>query len=162
VSLGALAPLAIALAVAALLGATGYAVWRAGGDWPSRAAAFGLTVVAMLLVSPINGQYNLVIAVVPLAVTIAHVQAAWPRRLRWLLLVALLLSLPVEFCDLALLRDACLDPSGGVPVKELPWRQGWGNLLISGPFFGLLALWALLFRLSVEPRPGAGSPRDGG
>ena len=34
---------------------------------------------------------------------------------------------------------------------DLPWRQGWGNLLIDGPFFGLLALWGLLVRQCLEP-----------
>jgi hypothetical protein len=94
-------------------------------------------------VSPINGQYNLVIAALPLAVAAARVQSAWPRHLRWLLLAGLLLSCPVELYDL-------------FPMDPMPWRLGWGNLLTSGPFFGLLTLWGLLLRLCLEP--GADSP----
>ncbi|HLH21033.1 MAG TPA: glycosyltransferase family 87 protein [Chloroflexota bacterium] len=145
----ALASLAIGATTAALLAASAYAIWRARSDRGGEAAAFGLAVVAMLLLSPINGQYNLVIAVVPVAVAAAAVQRAWPRHLRWLLLIALLLSLPVEPCDLALLRDACMGPAG--LAEGLPWRQAWGSLLITGPLWGLLALWALLFRLCLAP-----------
>ena len=158
VAAGALAQVAIAASVLALLALTAVAIWRAH-DRAGQAVAFGLAVVAMLLVSPINGQYNLVIAILPLAIVTARVQAERPRHLRWLLVVLLLLSLPVEPCDLAPLRDACVDESGVVAVKELFWRQGWGNLLVSGPFFGLLALWALLLRLGQEAaQPAAARP----
>jgi hypothetical protein len=141
---------------AGLVIATGYALWRARADRAGEAAAFALAVVAMLLLSPINGQYNLVIAVVPLAVAAGAVQQARPRHLRWLLLIALLLSLPVEPCDLAPLRDACVGPAG--LAAGLPWHQGWGSLLITGPLWGLLALSALLWRLCTEaPQPGRSS-----
>ncbi len=139
------AQLAILLTAAALLAATAYAVWRAPADRDGEAAAFALAVVAMLLLSPINGQYNLVIALVPMMVGVATVQRAWPRHLRWFLLIALLLSLPVEPCDLAPLRDSCLAASTGL-ADDLVWRHGWGTLLVSGPLFGLVLLWALLFQ----------------
>jgi hypothetical protein len=143
-----LAQIAIVVTSGALLVATGYAIWRARTDRAGEAAAFALAVVAMLVLSPINGQYNLVIALVPLGVAAAAVQHSWPRHLRWLLLIALLLSLPVEPCDLAPLRDACVGPEG--LSGGLPWREGWGSLLITGPLWGLLALWALLFRLCTD------------
>jgi uncharacterized membrane protein len=148
--LHALGPLAIAVVTAALLLPTAYAVWRVRADRQGEAAAFGLVVLASLLASPINGNGNLIIAVIPLLVAIASVQASWPRNLRWLLLVSLLLGLPVEFADLEIVRQHY----GGLDllVKELPWRQGWGNLLIDGPFFGLVALWALLFKTCLELR----------
>ena len=144
---------AITATSAVLLVASAYAIWRARAGAAGAAAAFGLAVVTMLLLSPINGQYNLVIALVPLAVAAAAVQQAWPRHLRWLLLITLLLSLPVEPCDLGPLRDACVGPEG--LASGLPWRAGWGSLLITGPLWGLVALGALLFRLCTEPsRPG--------
>jgi hypothetical protein len=151
-----LAQAAIVLTSTALLAASAYAVWRARADRGGEAAAFGLAIVAMLLLSPINGQYNLVIALVPLAIAAAAVQRAWPRHLRWLLLIALLLSLPVEPCDLAPLRDVCVGPAG--LASGLPWRAGWGTLLITGPFWGLLALWGLLWRLCTAPPQAADFP----
>src|SRR5262249_32524816 len=79
-----------ALADLAGLAASAYAVWRARANRVGEAMAYALAVLAMLLVSPINGQYNLVIAALPLAVAAARVQSAWPRHLRWLLLAGLL------------------------------------------------------------------------
>ncbi|HZR98103.1 MAG TPA: glycosyltransferase family 87 protein [Chloroflexota bacterium] len=142
---------AIAVCSVAVLSISGYAIWRARRDWRGESAAFGVAVAAALLVSPINGTQNLLIAALPLAVAAAAVQAEWPRHLRWLLLVMLLLSLPVEYCDLAPLRDWCLTEPSGLPIQAMPWRQGWGNLLTAGPLAGLLVLWGLLVALCLEP-----------
>jgi hypothetical protein len=142
---------AIALATVGLLAATGYAVWRAPTNRWGEHAAYGLTVVAMMLAAPINGQYNLILALVPLCVLVAWVQDGWLRGLRWLLLITLLLSLPVEYCDFGALVAGCSDAATDIAVKELPWRQGWGNLLSSGRFFGLVGLWILLLRLCLQP-----------
>ena len=38
------------------------------------------------------------------------------------------------------------------PIDPMPWRIGWGNLLTSGPFFGLVTLWALMVQLCLRPR----------
>jgi hypothetical protein len=144
---------AIVLSSLGLLAASAYAISRARPDRLGLSAAFGLAVVAALLLSPINGTQNLLIAALPLAAAVAGVQAIWPRGLRWLLVVMLLLTLPVEPCDLAPLRDWCLHDGRLVPISEMPWRLGWGNLLTLGPFFGLLALWWLLFRHCQAPPP---------
>lgn len=148
VSANALGVAAIAATTLVVLGLTGWAVWRLPAGRAQESLGFALVVAAMMLVAPINGQYNLLLAVLPLAVLVAHVQAAWPRDLRWLLVILLLLSLPVEPCDLVVFRDACL-ASGGL-YEALVWRQGWGTLLVSGPFFGLLLLWGVLLRLCAE------------
>jgi hypothetical protein len=115
-------------------------------------------VAATLLVSPINGNGNLILAVVPLAAAAARVQAQWPQGLRWLLVASLLLVLPVELGELAPIRTWYLQDGAQVPVTELFWRHGWGNLLLDGPFCGLVALWALLLRL-CRPRAGEGRTR---
>ncbi|HWP29766.1 MAG TPA: glycosyltransferase 87 family protein [Chloroflexota bacterium] len=148
VSANALGVAAIAATTLVVLGLTGWAVWRLPAGRAPESLGFALVVAAMMLVAPINGQYNLLLAVLPLAVLAAHVQAAWPRDLRWLLVIVLLLSLPVEPCDLVVFRDACL-ARGGL-YEALVWRQGWGTLLVSGPFFGLLLLWGVLLRLCAE------------
>jgi hypothetical protein len=137
VDLGSAAQALIALATVAVLAVTGYAVWQAPAEKRGEDAAFALVVTASLLVSPINGNYNLIILVLPLLVAAARIQAAWPHRLRWLLLAALLLGMPIEYRDLW-------------PVDPMPWRVGWGNLLTAGPFVGLVTLWALMVRLCLE------------
>jgi hypothetical protein len=136
---GGFGQVAIALLSLATLGVTAYAAWRAPTDRLGVGAAFALVVTTSLLVSPINGNYNLLILILPLLVAAAHVQHDWPSRLRWLLLAALLLGLPVEYYDLW-------------PIDPMPWRIGWGNLLTSGPFFGLVTLWALMVQLCLRPR----------
>jgi hypothetical protein len=150
VALPAAAPALIILSTALLLAVTGYAVVRAPAANEGERAAFALTATAMMLAAPVNGQYNLVLAVLPLAVVVARVQRTWPHGLRWLLLVCLLLSLPVEFCDLRLFAQWCGPDTSSLAVKDLPWRQGWGNLLTFARFFGLLVLWGLLARLCLD------------
>ncbi len=120
-----------------VLAVTASATWRAPAGRRGENTAFALVVTTSLLVSPINGNYNLIILILPLLAAAARVQEAWPRHLRWLLLAALLLGLPVEYYDIW-------------PIDPMPWRIGWGNLLTSGPFFGLLTLWALMVRLCLE------------
>jgi hypothetical protein len=141
----------IALCSLTLLLATGYGIARALPHRLNLAAAFGLATVAALLLSPINGSQNLLIAALPLGAAVACVQADWPRGLRWLLIIMLLLTLPVEPCDLAPFREWCVK-DGVLPIAQMPWRLGWGNLLTIGPFLGLLALWAMLFCLCQEPQ----------
>jgi len=127
----------IGLLTALVLAVSAYAAWRAPAGKRGNDAAFALVVTTSLLVSPINGNYNLIILILPLLVAAAWIQEAWPRHLRWLLLAALLLGMPVEYYDLW-------------PVEPMPWRLGWGNLLTCGPFFGLVTLWALLVKLCLE------------
>lgn len=142
----AMARAAIALSTAALLVVSSYAIWRARSDYAGEAASFALAVVTAMLVSPISGSYNLVIAVLPLIVAAAHVQAARPRYLRWFLLVIVLLSLPMFPFDLWPILEFLPQAPDHLP----PTQTGWGNLLGSGPFFGLVALWALLLRLCLQ------------
>src|SRR5215218_1296507 len=145
----AAAQVAIAFSAVALLVASSYAIWRARSDREGEAAAYALAVVATMLVSPISGAYNLVIALLPLAVAAAHVQAAWPRHQWWFFLALMLLSLPVFPFDLWPVPAYFPRVPGDLP----PSQMGWGNLLASGPFFGLVVLWGLLVRLCLEPRP---------
>jgi len=147
---------AVALCTTALLVATAYGVWqdRLAADG---AASYALVVTATLLVAPINGRYNLVIALLPLAVAANGAQARWPHGRAWLLLAAVLLSLPVELYDLWPVRYFYAVQFPTLDLTELPWRQGWGNLLTAGPLLGLLVLWAVLLRQCSVPLPGAGT-----
>lgn len=148
---------------AAVVAATSYAVWRGRARPGSADAAFASLVVAALLVSPITGWYAVPIALLPLAVAAARVQAAWPHGLRPLLLAGVLLGVPTEFCDLASVQTYCLS-LGPERWGELPWRHGWGTLLSAGPLAGLLLLWGLLLVQSrgapaPAPAPAQRSPR---
>jgi hypothetical protein len=157
VSAPLIARVAIVVGTVGVIVLTGWAIRRAPADRAGEQAAIAITVAAMLLISPINGSYNLLLTVIPLAVTIKRVQDEWPHGLRWLLIVAILLSLPVELAGLGPWGPSDISDPRLIEVKELPWRQGWGNLFTSGPFFGLLALWALLFRqCTAGSRPVAG------
>jgi hypothetical protein len=139
--------LLIAVATLALLAATVYAVWRApGGRDRGSAVGLGLAVVASLLTAPINGQYNLMLAAVPLAIVAAATDRQSSRARGWLVAAIVLLGLPVEVFDLWPIRVAFYADLVGVPAATWPWRAGWGNLLSSGPFLGLLVLWGLLAR----------------
>ena len=155
-----LARAALVAALVAVLALTAWAVRRAPADRAGEQAAIAICVAAMLLVSPINGNYNLVLAVIPLAVLIKRAQDEWPSGLRWLLVVAILLSLPVEYAGLGPWGPPDVSGPSMVALKELPWRQGWGNLLTTGPFWGLLALWALLFRRCTGTGPLAAASRQ--
>ena len=126
---------------AAVVAVTAHAVWRTRAQ--PVGAAFGSLVVAALLVSPITGWYAVPIALLPLAIASARVQATWPHGLRPLLIASVLLGMPTDFCDLASVQAYCLS-LGPERWGELPWRHGWGTLLSTGPLAGLLLLWGLL------------------
>jgi hypothetical protein len=98
---------------------------------------FAITVGAMLMLSPVNGEYNLIIALLPLAVASTQIQGRDVVRAAWFMAAAILLSLPVDF-------------SPWLRIAPLFSRMGWGTLLAAGPLYGLLALWALLLVLCLE------------
>ena len=99
--------------------------------------AFSLLTVAMLLLSPINGNYNLILLALPLTMICTH-HAYLARSSRLAFYLALcLISLPVEYCTLGL-PSTCA--------------------LLNGPVLGELLLWLVLVRLAWNQRP---SPRTG-
>jgi hypothetical protein len=154
----ALGQVAILVASASVLAATAYAVWRAVPERPVEDAAYGALVTTSLLTTAMNSHYNIVVFLA-LAIVTARLQADWPRQLRWLLLALLLLRLPVAVCDFWGVRDVCLQHWPDLSPEELPWRQGWGNLIAAGPLLGMLVLWGLLLRLGFQrpappPSPG--------
>jgi hypothetical protein len=139
-----------AIGTALLLGITALGIWRAPPGAAGTALAYGLATVAALLVSPVNGVYNHVIVALPLAIAIGYTQAGWPRGRTWLLASTVLLGLPVEPCSLAPVQPTCVQAAS---LAALPWRAGWGNLLVSGPLVGMLLLWLLLLRACLAASP---------
>src|SRR5581483_5137775 len=144
----------VALASLALLAAAGYAVWRGRSREEADAPAYALTVVTALLITPATGFYNLVVAALPLGVAISRAAGGRPARAALLVAAIVLLGLPTDLCELLPVRVWCFDywVAQGLPTAALPWRVGWGNLLMAGPFYGLLLLWGLLWRLCLSER----------
>ena len=60
-----------------------------------------------------------------------------------------MLSLPTDLCELLPVRAWCFDywVANALPTAALPWRIGWANLLMAGPFYGHILLWWLLFQV---------------
>jgi hypothetical protein len=144
-----LAQLLIVLSSLAVLAAAGYAIWRARGRDD---VAYALTVVSMLLITPVSGQYNLVIAALPLAVAAARARDDWRRYGTWLVATCVLLTLPADYCHLWPVADWCVNV-WALPFSQLPWRVGGGLLLDAGMFYGLVGLWLLLLRQCLDTRP---------
>jgi hypothetical protein len=141
----------IVAATAALVGGAAYAAWRTNGIAAAEGPAYALVVVTALLITPATGFYNLVIAALPLAVAIARTPSTWSEFSVLLAAAIVLLGLPTDLCELLPVRVWCFDywVAQGLPTTELPWRVGWANLLMAGPFYGLVLLWWLLWRLCV-------------
>jgi hypothetical protein len=114
-----------------LLVGTAYGIWRARRDKEGDVLAYALAVVTILLVTPVSGLYNLVIAFLPLAVATARVDPTDARGRAYLAGVMVLLFVPLCF------------------LVPYPF-SGWNNVLASMPLFGLLTLWALLLRLCLS------------
>jgi hypothetical protein len=128
----ALAQGAILASSMILIALTLYAVRRLAPTERSVPIAFSLLIVAMLLLSPINGNYNLVLLALPLTVIGAyHARLPHGSRLTFYLAVGLI-SLPVEYCTLGL-PSVCA--------------------LLNGPVLGQLLLWLVLLRLSWDLAP---------
>jgi hypothetical protein len=145
-----LAQLLIVLTTLAVLALAGYVIWRAR---KGEQTAYGLAVVTMLLVTPVSGQYNLVIAGLPLAIAAARVRDDGYRRLSWLVTICVLLTLPADYCHLWPVSYWCVN-IWGLPFSLLPWRTGLGLLIDSGMFYGLVGLWLLMLRLCQEKARG--------
>ena len=98
--------------------------------------AFGLTIVAMLLLSPITWGHIFPVLILPLSILLRdYIHEPSPRRLRILLFIILLLSLP----DVLIAR--------GLMAIHHPFRMPWYSMLLTlGPSAGIVLLWIVLTR----------------
>ena len=98
--------------------------------------AFGLTIVTMLLLSPITWGHIFPVLILPISLLLReYINEPSSRRLRVLLLIMLLVSLP----DVRIAR--------GLMAIHHPFRMPWySTLLTLGPGVGLLLLWIMLTR----------------
>lgn len=104
--------------------------------------AFGLTIVAMLLLSPITWGHIFTILILPISLLLReYIRDPSPRKLRILLLIILLLSLP----DVLIAR--------GLMAIHHPFIMPWYSMLLTlGPDAGLVLLWIVLIRSSSVGR----------
>ena len=95
---------------------------------------FGLTIVAMLLLSPITWGHIFPVLILPISLLLReYIREPSPRKLRILLFIILLLSLP----DVLIAR--------GLMAIHHPFRMPWYSMLLTlGPSAGIVLLWIVL------------------
>lgn len=109
---------------------------RDDADDGSDLLEFGVWICAMMLLLPTNGYYNLVILLLPLLAMVRALEVHPDRRLRAWLVVAVAL--------------ACIPPgwSRGHPWLYEAAHTGWGLLVLTPSFYGLLLCMVLLVLLA--------------
>jgi hypothetical protein len=105
---------------------------RRGDDDESRLLEYSLWLCAMLILSPINGSYNLLLLLLPLLVILGRLERAPDRRTRnWLIAGAALACWPPAWSD-------------GLPAVYNAVHVGWGTLALTPAFYGLVIWVGLL------------------
>ena len=98
--------------------------------------AFGLTIVAMLLLSPLTWGHIFPVLILPIGLLLRdYIHKPSSLRLRLLLIILLFLSLP----DVQIAR--------ALMAIHHPFRMPWYSMLLTlGPGVGLLFLWIVFCR----------------
>jgi hypothetical protein len=100
---------------------------------------YSLWLCAMLLLSPINGCYNLVLLLLPLLAVLRRLEEAPDRRVRnWLAGGTLLACLPPAWSD-------------NLPSVYTAVHTTWGVLVLAPAFYGLLIYFGLIAYLLRRP-----------
>ncbi|GAB4196735.1 MAG: hypothetical protein OHK0022_14490 [Roseiflexaceae bacterium] len=108
---------------------------RRAGPQADRRLLFCLWSCVMLLLSPTNGYYNLVLALLPLLLLLRTLeQRPDPAMRNWLVLGSALLCIPPTWTD-------------GLPLLYNSLHTGWGVLALTPSLYGLLIYTWLLGRL---------------
>jgi hypothetical protein len=104
---------------------------------------FGVWLCGMLLLSPSNGYYNLVLLLLPCLAVVRYLEERPDRAVRnWLLLGTALVCWPPAW-------------SNGLPALYQALHVGWGVLLLTPALYGLCIYLGLLVLLA---RRGAAAP----
>jgi len=129
--------------VAALsFGVLAVCTWAGGdsGDALARLLRLGVWLCAMLLLSPVNGYYNLVLLLLPLLSALLYLERYPERRVsHWLVVATALICIPPGWTDVH-------------PALYDALHRGAGLLLLTPAIYGLtiyLGLLALLIRRSA-------------
>ena len=98
--------------------------------------AFGLTIISMLLMSPITWGHILPILILPFGLLLReHIDKPSSSKLRLLLFILFLVSLP----DVLIAR--------GLMAIYYPFQMPWYSMLLTlGPSMGIVLLWGVFCR----------------
>jgi hypothetical protein len=135
--------LARSLAVLSCMGVLGVVLWagRCTPDGIGAQLQFCIWLCGMLLLSPINGSYNLVLLLLPLLVMLRSLETSPDQGLRrWLIVGTALACWPPAWTDWQ-------------PLLYNTLHQGWGILLLTPAIYGLLIYMWLLARLARRRYP---------
>ena len=114
---------------------------RRRGDDEHRLLEYSLWLCAMLILSPINGSYNLLLLLLPLLVILGRLERAPDRRTRnWLIVGTALACWPPAWSD-------------GLPAIYNVAHVGWGTLALTPAFYGLAVYIGLLAWLNSPRAP---------
>lgn len=130
--------LARALVLACAAAALAICVWISLGPIGAlgEQLRFGAWLAAMMLLSPTNGSYTFVVMLLPLLAVLRHIELTGDRHVRaWLVVGAALLCWPPAWSDWQ-------------PGLYTTLHTGWGLLLLTPSFYGLLICFGLLARLA--------------
>jgi hypothetical protein len=124
------------------------AVRRRSGDDEHRLLEYSLWLCAMLILSPINGSYNLLLLLLPLLVILGRLERTPDRRMRnWLIVGTALACWPPAWSD-------------GLPTVYNAVHIGWGTLILTPAFYGLVVYIGLLAWLTMRETSNTPSIRD--
>lgn len=135
----------IALALTAVSALTVVAVCVAvslrRADNETATLRWSVWLCGMLLLSPINGYYNLVLLILPLLAAIRALEDRPDRRITtWLVLATLLICVPPTWSNLS-------------PALISATHRGWGILLLTPSIYGLAIMFGVLALLSRRSQP---------
>jgi hypothetical protein len=126
---------------------------RAGAAASEELAAglqFGVWLCGMMLVTPLNGVYNLTLLLFPLLTLLRYLELYPDRRVRaWLVAATALVCVPPLW-------------STWWPALDTAVRSGWGQLFVTPPLYGLLAYFALCFLIARRLTASARRPARSG
>lgn len=112
----------------------GVCFWAGRGsrDQFGRLLHFNLWLIAMMLLTPSNGYYNLVFLLLPLLTLVRYLEWFPEKDVRnWLILATVLVWVPTAWSD-------------GFAQLYRMTHSRWGNLILTPPFYGIVIYLAVL------------------
>ena len=143
------------------LAVTTFAGWRSlrAKSRSDKDAAFGIVVLAMLLMSPTAWHHYFVLAAIPVCVALqlSH-RGSWQRLAAWLALVAITLT-PRLIWALLVRRESLSGQSEGFWENACEIAVPWQSLTaLSYQMYALLLLMAVLWRCTRREAPASPQP----
>jgi hypothetical protein len=140
--------LARLVAVVCSIAVLGVCFWstRSAGEQMTTQLQFGVWLCGMLLLSPINGAYNMVLLLFPLLVVLRYLELYRDHRTRnWVVVAGALSCWPPAWTDWH-------------PTLYNNLHVGFGLLVLTPALYGLVLWLGLLARLARQPLHAAAQP----